>query len=194
MTALLYPQTKIPKYGYKSWQEENVLRNDAQSAKFQEKDLWGRTLFRASMTYDLRTDDTLIVYAFWKQTRVLAQAGSIFTFDFFDFTDDIYLPVLLGNASGAVNQVLDIPGNKTRLYAWYDNGVLGSNANIQILTGTGVNGRDQVKILTAPTAGHPITFSYTGHGCFTCAFVKRPDKVGNAYLRLGLQADVVEVP
>jgi len=194
MTAFLYPTTKYPKYGYQSWQEENIIRNDAQSAKFQEKDLWNRTFFNATMTYDLRKDDALIVYGFWKQMRVQAALGNIYSFDFFDFDDDIYYDVVLGTASGATNQVFDIPGNLTRLWSWKDNGTLGSNANAAILTGTGVNGRDQLKIIPALTVGHTVTISYTGRGCFKCMFKKRPDKSSPAWARLGLSVAVVEVP
>lgn len=190
--ANLFPQTRFPQYGYKSWQEENVLRNEAQSAKFQEKDLWNRTIFRASMSYDLRIDDSLIVYGFWKQMRTLAVAGSVYSFDFFDFSDDIYFNVVLGAASGAGNQVFDIPGNKVRLWSWYDNAVLQSAGNATILVGSGTNGRDQIRITPALTVGHTVTISYTGHGCFTSTFLKRPDKTANAYGRLGLQCEIME--
>jgi hypothetical protein len=160
----LYPTTRYPQYGYKSWQEENVLRNAAQSPKFQEKDLWNRTIFRASLSYDLRKDDILVVYGFWKTMRTLAWTGSIYTFDFFDFDDDIYFDVVLGTASGATNQTFDIPGNKVRLWSWKDNAVLQSNSNATLLVGTGTNGRDQLRITPALTAGHTVTISYTGHG------------------------------
>lgn len=188
----LYPTTRPPQYGYKSGQQESVLRNDAQSPKFQEKDLWNRTIFRASLNYDLRTDDVLVVYGFWKQMRKLAQAGSVYTFDFFDFTDDIYFDVVLGTASGAANQVFDIPSKKVRLWSWFDNTVLQSAANATLLVGTGVNGRDQIRITPALTAGHTVTLSYTGQGCFTCIFMKQPEKTSNAFGRQSLQVELME--
>lgn len=189
----LYP-SRLPQYGYRSWQEENVLRNEAQSPVWQEKDLWNRTIFRASLTYDLRKDDTLVVYGFWKLMRAAAVAGGTYSFDFFDFDDDIYFDVLLGTASGAGNQVFDIPGNRVRNYSWKSNGVLQNNADVTILIGTGINGRDQLRVTPALTVGHAVTLSFTGRGCFNSVFMRRPEKSSPAFGRLGLQVEIVEKP
>jgi hypothetical protein len=188
----LWPVAKKPQYGYKGGPEENIIRNDPQSAKFQEKDLWNRTIFKASMTFDLRVDDILTVFGFWKQMRTLAQAGQPYDFDFFDYDDDIYYDVLLGTTSGLANQVFDIPANLVRSYSWKKAGVLQSNSGITILAGTGVNGRDQMRITAAQTAGQAITMSYIGRGCFDCVFLKKPERTSIAFKRQSLQVDIME--
>lgn len=180
-----WPRTIKPLFGYQSWQEENVRRNTARSPKFQEIDLWNRTIFMARMRFDLRTDDGLLARAFWKNNRGLS-------FDFFDYEDDIYIDVLLGTASGAPGQKFVIPGDQVRNWSWKVNGVNQGTAGASIEVGTGGLGQDKLVVAGAQTLGHQIKISYTGKGLFTCVFIERPTKESHKYNRLLQEFAVME--
>lgn len=166
-----FPQTLYPEFGYKSWQEENIIRNDPRSGKFQELDMWGRTIFMAEMRFRLRTDDGLTVYGFWKKNRAA-------NFLFFDYEDDQYYLTRIGTGD-AVTTTFTIPAKATRTQAVYVNSVLKTaGVDYNITVGTGANGEDRVVFIAGhiPAAAAVIEADYKGKGLFTCVWSRRPEK------------------
>lgn len=188
----VFPKTLYPKYGYRSWQEENKVIPPARSGKGQVKDFWNRTRFMADMDFELRTDDALTVYGFWIKNRSTA-------FDFFDYDDAIYFrsfssASLIGVGDGA-NLTFNVNGQATRLYTVYVNGVAkvaGTHYNLSL--GTGPVGQDRI-IFTggnAPPNTQLVEMDFTGKGRFTCRFAQRPDKTTSGRARLALKINLFE--
>ena len=160
-----FPTTKYPVFGYRVTHEDFVKENPSSNGMVQVKDMWNRTRFIAEMSFDLRTDDYLLVLFFWKQNRKVA-------FDFVDYDDDFFDVEQFATGNG-VTTTFDLPAKNVRSYAVYVGGVLkvaGTHYNIS--AGTGSLGKDQV-IFTGgntPAAAAVISWAGIGKHFYKCRF------------------------
>jgi hypothetical protein len=190
----LFPTTKYPDYGYQSWQEENIVRNDPRAAKIMGKDMWGRTRFRARMRFSLLKDDTLTVAAFWKQNRLTA-------FDFIDYDDDIYIldrfrdsvtKAILTTTHGG--NTYELQAKNVRNVTVYVAAVAQASNKYNITEGVGNDGLARL-VWTAgniPAAAQDIAVSYTGQRIFSCKVITVQPKESIAYGRLAFGIEVAE--
>jgi hypothetical protein len=182
-----WPQTLYPKFGYSSYLDEFKSRSNPSSGRHQEKDIWNRTRFNASMEYDLRTVDALIVYGFWKTNR------NTF-FDFYDFDVDIFITENIGTGTGALT-TFTVPGKKITSVSVFVNAVQKFvGVDWDLSSGTGAIGQDQIIFRAGhiPAAAAPITINYVGQHWYNCIYKNRPDKTSANLNRLSLKIDVME--
>jgi hypothetical protein len=181
----IFPDTKSikPLVGYDPTPIEVVHRNPSEAGNVQSLDVWGRTKFKADMTFDLSSTDADTMHLFFEANRSL-------TFYFFDFNKRKYEKELLGTISATGSpQTFVIPAKATSDWALYVNNVFVAGPyNLGI--GVGPNGEDWITL--SGTGGHTVHLTYRGRHRYTCEFRSFAYQVIKATGRTAFQVRVEE--
>lgn len=161
-----FPETVKPLVPYEFGEEyRTVVSPDYENGAMFTRSVRDFGIFWAKLTYGrLSVTEALELYEFLR-----ARKGRYGSFDFIDFngwdSGTVGIPwvkLYVGVGDGSTT-VFDLPMKTSSSYTLYKNDVAQTYTTHWTLgSGTGAAGRDRATFVTAPTAGHIISFSATG--------------------------------